>query len=58
MNLLYFREDNFDPDPFKANELKDCNITKEAYVKKYQWVGTGYKNCTEPLLLRNQITLS
>ena len=58
MNLLYFRGANFDPDPFKENELKECNITKEDYVKKYHWVGTGYRNCTDPALLRNQITLS
>ena len=38
--------------------MKECNITKEDYVKKYHWVGTGGKNCTDPELLRNQITLS
>ena len=58
MNHLYFRGANFDPDPFKENELKECNITKEDYVKKNHWVGTGYRNCTDPALLRNQITLS
>ena len=58
MNLLYFRGENFDPDPFKANELKECNITKEDYVKQYHWVGTGNRNCTDPELLRNHITLS
>lgn len=58
INLLHFREANFDPDPFKANELKECNITKEDYVEQYHWVGTGNRNCTDPELLRNHITLS
>ena len=58
MILILFRGVIFDPDPFKANELKECNLTKEDYVKSYQWVGKGNRNCMDPELLRNQITLA
>ena len=42
--------------PLKENILKECNLTLEDYLEKNVWVGQGHSKCTDPKVLRDQIS--
>ena len=55
---IQFPSLTFCPNPLqlKAEVLISCNLTLNDYVSNYKWVGSGSDACSNPQMLRNQIS--
>ena len=55
---IQFPSLTFCPNPLQLKEevLISCNLTLNDYVSNYKWVGSGSDACSNPQMLRNQIS--